>query len=133
MTDSEGSGRGASGLVRAASEELLERFQALADAVRRAGAGAAEFAGPVPAAATDVMQSMRAVLESVQAPTAPLDMLMEEIKAKRAMVRAMQEQLASFDTQLEVLERSLVPMHEWSRQWENLQGWVFDPLSHKRD
>jgi hypothetical protein len=126
--------RGPAGLLRAASEEFFDRAAAFADAVRRAGSSAVgELPGPIPAAATELVHSMRTIVESVPAPTAPLDMLMEEIKAKRAIVRALQEQLASFETQLEVLERSLVPLHEWSRQWESAQNALLEPLRRKRD
>ena len=124
--------RRATGMVRAASEELLDRVQAFADAVRRlANDAVGELPAPLPAAAVELLRSVRAVVESVPAPTAPLDMMMEEIKAKRALVRALQEQLSSFDVQLEVLERSLVPMHEWSRQWENVQNALLEPLRRR--
>jgi hypothetical protein len=133
--DEKSGGGGPAGFVRAASEELFEQASALADLLRRAGSGAvAELPGPLPAAATEMLGSMRRVVENVPAPTAPLDMLMQEIVAKRALVRAMQEQLASFDAQLEVFERSLVPLHEWSRQWEHLQASLLEPLvGRKRD
>jgi hypothetical protein len=122
------------GVLRAASEELFERVQSFTEAVRRLGAEAVgELPAPLPAAGAELLRSVRAVVESVPAPTAPLDMMMEEIKAKRAIVRALQEQLSSFETQLEVLERSLVPLHEWSRQWEHVQSALLDPLRRRGD
>lgn len=121
-------------MLWAASGEFLERISALADAVRRTSTSAVEdLAGPLPSAASDLLQSMRTVVENVPAPTVPLDMFMEELRAKRALVHAMQEQLASFDTQLEVLERSLVPLHEWTKQLEKAQAAVTEPFRRKKD
>jgi hypothetical protein len=132
VTEDSQSGRGPAGLLRAASEEFFERATAFADAVRRAGGSAVgELPGPLPGAASDLVRSMRTIVESVPAPTVPLDLLMEEIKAKRAIVRAMQEQLSSFDAQLDVFERSLTPLHEWSRQWEKAQSALLEPLRRK--
>ena len=129
--------RGRDGRVRAVAgrttEELLERVQALAEALRRtATAAVGELPGPLPGAAGDLLASFRTTLSAVPAPTAPLELLAQELTAKRALVQAMQQQLASFDAQLEVLEQALVPLQEWSRQWERVQDAVLDPLRPPR-
>jgi hypothetical protein len=114
--------------LRSAVDQLVEHARRLAESVRDAGSAAVGAAPPLPAAAGDVLQSLRAMLDSAPSPTAAVDVLAEEVRAKRALVRAMQEQLASFDTQLELFERSLVPLQEWGRQWSRLQSAVSAPL-----
>ncbi len=110
-------------MVRAAADELFDRVRALTDVMRSAsGTALGAVGGPLPLAAADVLSSMRSVVEQAPPPTAALDLLLEEVRAKRSLVQAMQVQLASFDSQLEVLERSLQPLHEWSKQWSRLQA-----------
>ncbi len=99
-------------MFRAAADDLSNRVRALTDAVLSAsGSAIGAVGGPVPAAAADVLSSLRNVVEQAPPPTAALELLLEEVRAKRALVQAMQTQLASFDSQLEVLERSLQPLH----------------------
>ena len=109
-------------VFRAAADDLFDRVRALSDAVRSAsGSAIGAVGGPVPAAASDVLSSLRNVVEQAPPPTAALELLLEEVRAKRALVQAMQVQLSSFDSQLEVLERSLQPLHEWGKTWSRLQ------------
>ena len=111
------------GMFRAAADELFDRVRALSDVMRSASGTALGAVGaPLPMAAADVLSSLRSVVEQAPPPTAALDLLLEEVRAKRSLVQAMQVQLASFDSQLEVLERSLHPLHEWSKQWTRLQA-----------
>ena len=122
------------GLLRAAGEELRDRLAALADVARRAGATTlGALPGPLPRAAADVLSSVRDLLEQVPPPTAAVELFLEEVKAKRALVQALQVQLASFDAQLEVMERSLAPLHAWGQQWSAVQGGLADALAPVRD
>lgn len=111
-------------MLRAAADELFDRVRTLSDVMRSAGGTALGAVGnaPLPLAAADVLSSLRSVVEQAPPPTAALDLMLEEIRAKRALVKAMQVQLASFESQLEVLERSLQPLHEWGKQWSRLQA-----------
>jgi hypothetical protein len=117
------------GLLRGATEELLERLRTLADLTRSAGSSTfGALPGPLPGAAGDVLSSLRRLVEQAPPPTAAIDLFLEEVKAKRALVQAMQVQLASFDSQLEVMERTLEPLHAWGRQWSALQEGMMDAL-----
>ena len=116
-------------LLRGAAEELAERLRTFTELVRStSGAAMGALPGPVPSAAADVVSSIRGLVEQAPPPTAAIDMLYEEVKAKRAMVQALQVQLTSFDTQLETLERSLAPLHAWGRQWAGLQSALGEAL-----
>ncbi|MDD7935344.1 hypothetical protein [Actinomycetospora straminea] len=60
---------------------------------------------------------------------AQLGAMRAAIQAQRDAVGAMQSQLAAFDQQLEVLQRLLVPLAEWSATWARLEARVV-PGSH---
>ena len=122
-----------SGLLRSAADELLERLGTLADLTRTAGSTTlGALPGPVQGAATDVLASLRGLVEQVPPPTAAVELFLEEVKAKRALVQAMQVQLESFDSQLEVMERSLAPLQAWGRHWSAVQGGLAEAL-HAHD
>ena len=129
-----GRARGESGGgLLAAPQELFERMQTLTEAVVTTGTDAiGKVAGPLPGAASDMLTTLRTLIVEVPSPTAPLDLIVEEVKAKRAMVQAMIVQLESFDSQLEILERSLTPLQEWGAQWAALQSSVLEPLRPRR-
>jgi len=123
----------AAGLLRAASEELIDRLRALADLTRSTGAGSlGALPGPLPTVAGDVLASLRSLVEQVPPPAAAIDLFLEEVKAKRALVQALQAQLASFESQLEVMERSLEPLQAWGRQWSAVQDGIADVLRRSR-
>ena len=116
-------------MLRGAAEELAERLKTFTDLVRStSGAAVGAVAGPVPTAAADVLSSLRGLVEQAPPPTAAIDLLYEEVQAKRAMVQALQVQLESFDSQLGILEKSLQPLHAWGRQWASLQSALSDAL-----
>ena len=64
---------------------------------------------------------MRRLADQMPPVTAELDVLVHEVHAKRLSIQALQAELAALDQQLEVLERSLVPVQAWSRQWNRLR------------
>lgn len=111
------------GPLGAAFEDFLERTRALAESLVSAGSGALG-AAPLPGAVTGLVGSLRQVVEQVPPPTAQLDMFLQEIRAKRALVHALREQLAAFDAQLDTLERSLAPLQAWGRQWSRVRSAV---------
>ncbi|MDP9436826.1 MAG: hypothetical protein M3P93_17215 [Actinomycetota bacterium] len=124
--ETQGSGRERGpfgGSIRSAVDELLERTTVVVDTLRRTGSGALG-ATPLPGAVTGLLGSLRQVVEQAPAPTVQLDLFLQEVKAKRALVRALREQLDSFDAQLATLEASLAPLQVWGRQWERVRSTV---------
>jgi ABC-type transporter Mla subunit MlaD len=111
-----------------AVELLVEQLRRLAGQVGDVGTAAVGELPAVRSTAADALHSLGTVLHAAPAPTAAVEMLAEEIGAKRALVRALQEQLEAFDRELALLERSLVPLQEWGRQWDRLQSAVLAPL-----
>ncbi|GAA4777445.1 hypothetical protein GCM10023200_07860 [Actinomycetospora chlora] len=63
---------------------------------------------------------------------AQLGAMRTAIQAQRDAVAAMQSQLHAFDEQLQVLQRLLVPLAEWSATWARLESRVV-PGGHARD
>jgi hypothetical protein len=52
---------------------------------------------------------------------AQLGAIRSALQAQRDAVGAMQSQLTAFDEQLQVLQRLLVPLAEWSASWARLE------------
>jgi len=52
---------------------------------------------------------------------AQLGAIRSALQAQRDAVAAMQSQLGAFDEQLQVLQRLLVPLAEWSATWARLE------------
>ena len=75
---------------------------------------------------------MRRLAEQVPSITAELDVVVNEVHAKRLSIQALQAELAALDQQLEVLEKSLVPVQGWSRQWNRLRRSLEEALPEER-
>lgn len=120
-------------MIRSAAEDVVNRTKAFADLVRTTGGTGLNAIGalsaPVPRAFGDVVSSLQGMMEQTPGPGAQLDMFLQEVHAKRAMVQALQTQLASFDNQLEILERSLLPLQVWGQQWSSVQHSLAEALS----
>lgn len=120
-------------LIRSAAEDVLNRTRAFADLLRTTGGTGLNAIGalsaPVPRAFGDVVSSLQGLMEQAPGPGAQLDMFLQEVHAKRAMVQAPQTQLASFDSQLEILERSLAPLRVWGQQWTSVQSSLAETLA----
>ena len=116
----------AAALLRAASEDVLDRARALADVVRSTTGSAVGAVGSSPAAVGDLLQSLQGLVAHAPTPAVPLQLLAEEVRAKRALIQAMALQLSSFDSQLEVLESTLQPLVEWADQWDKVQTSIID-------
>lgn len=63
---------------------------------------------------------------------AQLGAIRSALQAQRDAVAAMQSQLTAFDEQLQVLQRLLVPLAEWSATWARLEERVV-PRTHEPD
>jgi hypothetical protein len=110
------------GLLQASVDVFLDRTRAVAEMMAAAGSGALSLAPePVPSTVNRMLESMRQVAEQVPPVTAELDVLVEEVHAKRLSIQALQAELRALDHQLEVLEGALAPMQAWTRQWERMR------------
>ena len=114
------------GLLQSAMEELLERTRAVANLAGSVGSEAlGAMPEPVPATVTRLLKSLQQLIEQAPPFTAEFDVLVEEIRAQRLTVQALQAELSAFDHQLDVLERSLAPLENWTHQWT----WLRQSLS----
>lgn len=120
--------------LQATIDVFLDRTRAVADLVTSAGsAGLGHVPEPVPAAVTRMMASLRQLVDQAPPLTAELDVLIEEVHAKRLSIQALQAELSALDHQLEVLERSLGPVEAWSKNWQRLQRSLAGALPHPVD
>ena len=117
------------GLLHSTVDLFLDRTRAVAELVGSAGGSALDRApDPVPAAVARMLASLRQLTELVPPLTGELDVLVEEVHAKRKSVQALQAELGALDRQLEVLERTLAPVEAWSRQWSRIRSSLAEPL-----
>ena len=118
------------GLLQTTIDVFLDRTRAVTELMERAGSGAlGHVPEPVPSTVTRMLASLRQLAEQAPPLTAELDVLVEEVHAKRLSIQALQAELSALDRQLEVLERALAPMQSWSRHWERLQHSLTDSLN----
>jgi hypothetical protein len=118
------------GLVQATIDVFLDRTRAVAELVASAGSGAlGALPEPVPTTVTRMLTSLRQLAEQMPPITAELDVLVQEVHAKRLSIQALQAELTALDNQLEVLERSLAPVQAWSRQWNRMRHSLTDGLT----
>ena len=111
------------GLVQSTMDVFLDRTRAVVDLMASAGSGALGLVPePVPSTVTRMLTSMRELAEQLPPVTVELDILVQEVHAKRVSIQALQAELAALDRQLEVLERSLAPVEAWSRQWNRMRA-----------
>jgi hypothetical protein len=115
------------GLLQSAMEELLERTRDVANLVGSIGSGALG-ALPEPATVSRMMRSLQQLIEQAPAFTAEFDVLIEELHAQRLTAQALQAELSAFDHQLDVLEKSLAPMEDWTHQWTRLRQSLTETL-----
>lgn len=116
-------------LLQATVDALLERSRAVAAAAADAGGSVwGHLPEPVPAAVRRMLLSVRQVAEQMPPITAEIDVLVEEVQAKRLSIQALQKELAALDDQLAVLERSLAPVQGWSRQWTRVRDALLSSL-----
>ena len=117
------------GLLQSALEELLERTRDVANLVGSVGSGAlGALPEPVPATLSRMMKSLQQLIEQAPAFTAEFDVLIEELHAQRLTVQALQAELSAFDHQLDVLEKSLAPLENWTHQWTRLRQSLTETL-----
>lgn len=117
------------GLLHSTVDVFLDRTRAVAELVAGAGGSAlGRVPEPIPTAVTRMLASLRQLAEQAPPLTGELDVLVDEVHAKRLSIQALQAELGALDRQLEVLERTLGPMQSWSRQWSRIQHALADTL-----
>ena len=110
------------GLVQSTVDVFLDRTRAVVELMASAGSGAlGAMPDPVPATVNRMLTSLRQVADQLPPITAELDIVVQEVHAKRLSIQALQAELSTLDRQLEVLERSLAPVEAWSRQWNRMR------------
>lgn len=129
MTQRETADRERHGMVQSAVDAFLERTRAVADLMTSASSSAlGALPDPVPASVATMLASMRHLVEQMPSVTAELDVLVQEVHAKRLSIQALQAELAALDTQLGVLEKALTPVEVWSKQWGRMRHALTDTL-----
>jgi hypothetical protein len=117
------------GLLQSAIEEFLEGTRSVANLVGSVGSGAlGAMPEPLPATVIRMLTSLQQLIEHAPPLTAELDILVQELHAKRLTVQALQAELSAFDHQLGVLEKSLAPMEIWVHQWTRMRESLTETL-----
>jgi hypothetical protein len=80
-----------------------------------------------------MLVSLRSVVEQAPHLGDELDVLVAQLRAKRLTIQAVTAELAALDKQLEVLERTLLPVQAWSAEWERVQRALLSTLDQPRD
>ncbi|RBY90409.1 hypothetical protein DQ244_13285 [Blastococcus sp. TBT05-19] len=107
------------GLVGRSIDEFVNQLRGFTDRARTL-AGSATARLPLPA-----LPSPPGALSAAQ-----VRAIAEMVGAQRSSMAAMRAQLDAFDQQLEVLERILDPLVEWSSTWARLEEAVGDFVRH---
>ena len=117
------------GLLQSAMDEFLDGTRSVARLVGSVGSGAlGAMPEPLPSTVTRMLSSLQQLIDQAPPITDELEILIQELHAKRLTVKALQAELSAFDHQLDVLERSLMPMESWVRQWSRLRQSLTDTL-----
>lgn len=117
------------GVLQSVIEDFIEGTRSLASLVGSVGSGAlGAIPEPFPATVTRMLTSLQQLIEQAPPFTAELDILIEELHAKRLTVQALQAELSAFDHQLDVLEKSLAPLETWAKQWGRLRQSLTETL-----
>jgi hypothetical protein len=107
----------------ATTDLMLQQLRAYADLATGASVRALSgAAGPGTDMARGMLNSLQELAQQAPAPAAQLDVFLSELRAKRALIGAMQLQLTAFEQQLEQLEKTLLPIQEWGQQWTAIRS-----------
>jgi hypothetical protein len=110
-------------VLQSAVDVFLSSTRAVTDVLTQAGAAGtrAVVPDPVRGSLTRMLGSMRTMAEQAPQLTDELDVLVNEVHAKRLSIQALQAELSVLDHQLEILEHTLGPVQAWSLQWNRVQ------------
>ena len=117
------------GLVHSTVDVFLDRTRAVAELVASAGSTAwGHVPEPVPSAVTRMLVSLRQLAEQAPPLTGELEVLVDEVHAKRLSIQALQAELGALDRQLALLEKTLAPVQAWGHQWNRIQHALTESL-----
>lgn len=113
---------------RTATQLFLDRLKQFTDMIQAAGTTSwTDTAGrPGTELAREVLEQMRSMVEYAPAPIAHLDTFLQELRAKRALIGALQLQLTAFEQEMDILEQALKPLHDWGQEWSTVQRAITD-------
>jgi len=114
------------GLFRRVTAEVIDQVRALADALT--STGGATVGALTPSMVGNLLSSLQRLAEQAPAPTAAVDIFVQELRAKRALVVAMRAQLEAFEQELDILERAVQPLNQWGHQWTHVQASLMNSL-----
>lgn len=106
----------ATGMVTRSIEEFVNQLRTFTDRARGLASGAVPSRLSLPA-----LPSPPGALSAAQ-----LRAIAQAVRAQRASMAAVRDQLEAFDQQLAVFERILDPLVEWSATWARLEEAVSD-------
>ena len=106
----------ATGMVTRSIEEFVNQLRAFTDRARGLASGAVPARLGLPA-----LPSPPGAMSAAQ-----LRAIAKAVRAQRASMAAVRDQLEAFDQQLAVFERILDPLVEWSATWARLEEAVSD-------
>jgi len=111
------------GMPHSAFDVFLDRTRAVVELVTSAGKAGARAVVPDPVLGPvgRMLTSLRTIAEQAPQLTDELDVVVEEVHAKRLSIQALQTELGALDHQLEILEAALVPVQTWTHQWGRVQ------------
>jgi hypothetical protein len=120
----------ARGRLHSAFDLFLDRTRAVTELVTSAGTAGARAVIPDPAlgAVSRMLTSLRTIAEQAPQLTDELDVLVEEVRAKRLSIQALQTELGALDHQLQILEATLAPVQSWAHQWGRVQRALLNVL-----
>lgn len=109
------------GLLESAADTLLHGVRTLTGLVAPRGAVEAVVPDPALDQLNRVLGSLRSVVEQAPQLTNEIDVLLDEVRAKRLSLQAMAAEITALDAQLELLEQVLTPVQRWNARWQGLQ------------
>jgi hypothetical protein len=114
--------------IRTGTQLFLDQLKQFTDMTKAAGTipWTDTVGRPGTELAREFLEHMRSMAEHTPAPTAQLDTFLQELRAKRALIGALQMQLTAFEQQMEILELTLKPLQEWGHEWSVVQRAITD-------
>ena len=120
------------GRLHSAFDLFLDRTRAVSDLMTSASAAGARAVVPDPVlgSVSRMLASLRTIAEQAPQLTDELDVLVEEVHAKRLSIQALQTELGALDHQLQILEATLGPVQTWTHQWGRVQHALLSTLDN---
>ncbi|HEX5730394.1 hypothetical protein, partial [Microbacterium sp.] len=115
MTSSDGP-QGRKGVLQSATDMFLGSTRSVVELLAQAGGAGAQALVPDPVltSVSNMLRSMRKVVDEAPQISAELDVMVSELHAKRLTIQAVTAELGVLDAQLELLEQTLAPVQAWS-------------------